>query len=49
METPNIDRAHIVGHSYDGTIALQLAIDAPNKIHTRSLSIFTVILTWEQS
>jgi pimeloyl-ACP methyl ester carboxylesterase len=37
METLNIDRAHIVGHSYGGTIALQLAIDAPNRIHTLSL------------
>src|SRR5689334_17355953 len=37
METLNIDRAHIIGHSYGGTIALQLAIDAPNKIHTLSL------------
>jgi pimeloyl-ACP methyl ester carboxylesterase len=37
METLNIDRAHIVGHSYGGAIALQLAVDAPNKIHTLSL------------
>jgi pimeloyl-ACP methyl ester carboxylesterase len=37
METLNIDRANIVGHSYGGAIALQLAIDAPNKIHTLSL------------
>jgi len=37
METLNIDRAHIVGHSYGGTIALQLTIDAPNKIQTLSL------------
>ena len=31
------DRAHIVGHSYGGTIALQLTIDAPNKLQTLSL------------
>ncbi len=37
MQTLDIDYAHIVGHSYGGTIALQLAIDAPNKIHTLSL------------
>jgi pimeloyl-ACP methyl ester carboxylesterase len=37
MDTLNIDQAHIIGHSYGGTIALQLAIDAPNKVHTLSL------------
>jgi pimeloyl-ACP methyl ester carboxylesterase len=37
MESLDTDRAHIVGHSYGGTIALQLAIDAPSKIHTLSL------------
>jgi len=28
MQILNIDRAHIVGHSYGGLVALQLAIDS---------------------
>ncbi len=30
-------RAHVVGHSYGGTIALQLALDAPASVHSLSL------------
>ena len=32
-----IDPVHVVGHSYGGAIALQLAIDAPDLVHTLSL------------
>jgi pimeloyl-ACP methyl ester carboxylesterase len=32
-----IDRAHIVGHSSSGNIALQLALDAPDKVHSLAL------------
>lgn len=32
-----IDRAHVVGHSYGAAIALQLAVDAPEVVHTLAL------------
>ncbi len=32
-----IERAHIVGHSYGGVIALQLALDAPQVVHSLTL------------
>jgi pimeloyl-ACP methyl ester carboxylesterase len=32
-----IDRAHVVGHSYGGVIALQLALDAPATVHSLAL------------
>jgi pimeloyl-ACP methyl ester carboxylesterase len=32
-----VETAHIVGHSYGGTIALQLALDAPALVHTLAL------------
>jgi pimeloyl-ACP methyl ester carboxylesterase len=32
-----IERAHIVGHSYGGVIALQLALDAPGVVHSLTL------------
>jgi pimeloyl-ACP methyl ester carboxylesterase len=32
-----IERAHIVGHSYGGVIALQLALDAPRVVHSLTL------------
>jgi uncharacterized protein (TIGR02118 family) len=32
-----ITRAHVVGHSYGGAIALQLAIDAPAAVHSLAL------------
>lgn len=33
----NIERAHIVGHSYGGNIAVQLALDSPQRVHSLSL------------
>ena len=32
-----IERVHIVGHSYGGAIALQLALDAPKVVHSLTL------------
>ena len=32
-----VSRAHVVGHSYGGCVALQLALDAPEVVHTLSL------------
>jgi pimeloyl-ACP methyl ester carboxylesterase len=32
-----VDRAHVVGHSYGGAIALQLALDAPEVVHSLAL------------
>jgi pimeloyl-ACP methyl ester carboxylesterase len=32
-----VRRAHVVGHSFGGAIALQLALDAPQLVHTLSL------------
>jgi pimeloyl-ACP methyl ester carboxylesterase len=37
LEHLGVARAHVVGHSYGGAVALQLAIDAPERIHTLSL------------
>ena len=37
MKTLDIKRAHIVAHSYAGLIALQLAIDAADMVHSLSL------------
>ncbi len=37
MRHLDIERAHVVGHSYGGVIALQLALDAPEKVGTLSL------------
>ena len=37
MQYLGINRAHILGHSIGGTIALQLAIDNPNYVHSLSL------------
>jgi pimeloyl-ACP methyl ester carboxylesterase len=32
-----VERAHVVGHSYGGAIALQLALDAPEVVHSLAL------------
>jgi 3-oxoadipate enol-lactonase len=37
MEALGIERAHVVGHSYGGAIALQLALDAPDRVHSLAL------------
>ena len=34
LRTLGIDRAHVVGHSYGGVIALQLALAAPSAVHS---------------
>ena len=37
MRHLGIERAHIVGHSSSGNIALQLALDAPDAVHSLAL------------
>ncbi len=37
MHHLSIERAHIVGHSYGGGIAMQLAVDSPERIRSLSL------------
>ncbi len=32
-----VDRAHVVGHSYGGAVALQLALDSPDVVHSLAL------------
>jgi pimeloyl-ACP methyl ester carboxylesterase len=32
-----VDRAHVVGHSYGGCVALQLGLDAPQVVHSLAL------------
>jgi pimeloyl-ACP methyl ester carboxylesterase len=32
-----VDRAHVVGHSYGGCVALQLALDAPERVQSLAL------------
>lgn len=39
-----IERAHVVGHSYGGVIALQLALDAPELVHSLVLMEPALIL-----
>jgi pimeloyl-ACP methyl ester carboxylesterase len=33
----DVERAHVVGHSFGGCIALQLALDAPDAVHSLAL------------
>ncbi len=37
MDHLNINNAHVVGHSYGGAIAMQLAADSPEYVHSLSL------------
>jgi 4-hydroxybenzoate-CoA ligase len=37
LEHLRVDAAHVVGHSYGGAIALQLALDAPERVHSLAL------------
>ena len=37
LEHLEIERAHVAGHSYGGVIALQLALDAPELVHSLAL------------
>jgi pimeloyl-ACP methyl ester carboxylesterase len=37
LQQLGVERAHIVGHSYGGSIALQLALDTPEAVHSLSL------------
>ena len=37
LEHLNVGRAHVVGHSYGGPIAMQLAVDAPEYVHSLAL------------
>jgi pimeloyl-ACP methyl ester carboxylesterase len=37
MRYLRVERAHLVGHSFGGTIALQLALDAPDSVHSLAL------------
>lgn len=37
LDALGVERAHVVGLSYSSTIAMQLAVDAPHRVHTVSL------------
>jgi pimeloyl-ACP methyl ester carboxylesterase len=37
LDVLQVERAHVTGHSYGGAIALQLALDAPELVHTLAL------------
>lgn len=37
LDQLGVEKAHVVGHSLGGVIALQLALDAPEKVHTLAL------------
>ena len=34
MKHLGLERAHVVGHSYGGAIAVQLALEAPSLVHS---------------
>ncbi len=44
-----LSRAHVVGHSYGGAIALQLAVDAPTYVHSLVLleAALTTVPRWK--
>jgi pimeloyl-ACP methyl ester carboxylesterase len=37
LDALDIERAHVAGHSYGGLIALQLAVDVPERVHSLAL------------
>ena len=37
MERLSVTRAHVLGHSYGGCVALQMALDEPERVHTLAL------------
>lgn len=37
LDVLNIEQAHVAGHSYGGLIALQMALDAPDRVHCLAL------------
>ena len=37
LDQLGVEKAHVVGHSLGGTIAIQLALDAPDRVHTLAL------------
>jgi pimeloyl-ACP methyl ester carboxylesterase len=37
MRYVGIERAHVIGHSSSGNVALQLALDAPNAVHSLAI------------
>lgn len=34
LDALGIEKAHVVGHSYGGAVALQMAMDAPQRVHS---------------
>ncbi len=49
LEHLHLSRAHIVGHSFGGAIALQLALDAPTHVHSLGLleAPLTTVPRWK--
>ena len=49
LEYLHMSRAHVVGHSYGGAIALQLAVDAPTYVHSLVLleAALTTVPHWK--
>ena len=37
LERLSVGRAHVLGHSYGGCVALQMALDSPERVHTLAL------------
>lgn len=37
MQSLGVERAHVAGHSFGGAVALQLALDAPDVVHSLAL------------
>ena len=49
LEHLHLSRAHVVGHSFGGAIALQLALDAPTHVHSLVLleAALTTVPRWK--